>query len=132
MLHRLGSVDLGVGIVAIRNAQSGRTVGVGLRVHGHITNYKGPSIKDVRSQGVKGFVQCGHFADSGGSSDADVRTFWCKKFGIFRNLWCVRTDKGVEPVRTFCRQGGGVNFLRFCADVFYGRPLKINPRLTML
>jgi len=28
----------------------------------------------------------------------------------------------VEPVRTVCRQGG-VNFSRFCADVFYGRPL---------
>jgi len=25
------------------------------------------------------FVQCGHFADKGGSSDADVRTFWSKK-----------------------------------------------------
>jgi len=43
--------------------------------------------------------------------------FWCKKLRIFRNLWCVRTDKGVEPVRT--RE---VNFSRFCADVFYRRP----------
>jgi len=32
---------------------------------------KGLSIKDVRSQG---FIQCGHFADKGGSSDADVCT----------------------------------------------------------
>jgi len=34
--------------------------------------------------------------------------------------------KGFEPVRTFCGQrggGGGINFSRFCADVFYGRPL---------
>jgi len=49
-----------------------------------------PSTKDVRSRG-------------GGSLDADVSTFWCKKHSIFRNLWCVRTDmgeKGVEAVRT--------------------------------
>jgi len=26
-----------------------------------------------------GFVQCGYFADKGGFSDADARTFWCKK-----------------------------------------------------
>jgi len=57
----------------------------------------------------------------GGSSDADVRTFWCKKPRIFRNLWCVFTDKerGVESMRTV----EGVNFSRFCADAFYGRPL---------
>jgi len=29
----------------------------------------------------------------------------------------------VEPVRIFCEQRGGVNFSRFCADVFYGRSL---------
>jgi len=29
----------------------------------------------------------------------------------------------VKAVRTFFRQGGGVNFSRFCADVFYGRSL---------
>jgi len=43
---------------------------------------KGPSIKDVRTQGKVWFFQFGHFVDKGergGSSDADVRTFWCKK-----------------------------------------------------
>jgi len=45
-----------------------------------------------------------------GSSVADVHTFWCKKLGIFRNLWYVRTD-------------GGINFLRFCGDVFSGPDL---------
>jgi len=47
---------------------------------------------------------------------------------IFRNLWCVSSDKGrrrVEPVRTFSRQGGGVNFSRFCVDLLYGRPLTL-------
>jgi len=48
---------------------------------------KEPSIKDIRSWGV---VQCGQ---GGGSSDVDVRTFWCKSHRVFRNLWCVRMDK---------------------------------------
>jgi len=51
---------------------------------------KGPSIKDVGSQGE--FVQFGYFSDKG--VIADVRAFWRKKLRIFRNLWCVRTDKG--------------------------------------
>jgi len=50
----------------------------------------------------------------GVSSDADVRTFWCKNLRIFRNLWYVRTDKG----------GGGQFFTILC-DVFYGRPLRL-------
>jgi len=33
---------------------------------------------------------------------------------------------GVEPLRTFCGQRGGVNFSRFCADALYGRPLIAN------
>jgi len=51
------------------------------------------------------FVQCGHFVDKGGSTEADVRTFWCKKLRIFDNLWGVHTDRGDgggnDPVRTF-------------------------------
>jgi len=39
-------------------------------------------------------VQSGHLRWGGGSLDADARTFWYKKLHIFRNLWCVRTDKG--------------------------------------
>jgi len=59
--------------------------------------YKGLSMKEVRTQ------------RGGSSSDVDVRIFWCKKFRIFRNAWCVRTDtemEGIEPARTFCGQGG--------------------------
>jgi len=63
-----------------------------------------------------------------GSSDADVLTFSCKNFGFFKiyGVSALYMDKGreVEPVRTFCGQGGGVNFLRFRADVFYGRSLR--------
>jgi len=70
---------------------------------------KGRSIKDVRSQG--GF-QYDIFRTRGwGSSDADVRIFWCKRLRIFRNLWCVRTDKRgeeVEPVQTFSGQEGSI------------------------
>jgi len=56
---------------------------------------QGLSIKDVRSQGVSS-------ADKGigGSLDVDIRTFWCKKHRIFRNLWCVRTEKKEGECRT--------------------------------
>jgi len=67
--------------------------------------------KDVRSQG-EGFVQCSHFADKGGSLDADVYTFWYKKTSDFLKFMV-------------CPYGQGDNFPRFCADVFYGRPLTI-------
>jgi len=66
----------------------------------------------------------------GGSSEADVRTFWWKKLQIFLNLWYFRTDKGKGGRRGALRQcgrfsdkGGGNQFSRFCADIFYGRPL---------
>jgi len=36
-------------------------------------------VKDVLSHGMS--VQCGHFSD-GGSSDADVGTYCCKKLRI--------------------------------------------------
>jgi len=74
---------------------------------------KGLCIKDVRSHG-EGDVCPLSSVDKGerSSSDADIRTFWCKKLRISLNLWRVRTDRG-----------RGVNFWRFCADVFYGRPL---------
>jgi len=77
------------------------------------------SIKDVRSQGVGGFVQCGYLRAirEGSSSDADVRTFWYKKLQIFRNLWCVRTDKGgrgLSQYGHFADKGRWrVNFSRF-------------------
>jgi len=69
------------------------------------------SIKAVRSQRGKG---CLSSADKGGSSDVDVRTFWCRNIEYFWILWCVRTDRG---------EGVTVNFSRFCADLLYGWPL---------
>jgi len=44
------------------------------------------------------------------------RIFGAKKTRIFRNLWCDRTD--------LSSANKGVNFSRFCVDVFYGRPLQ--------
>jgi len=52
--------------------------------------------------------------------------FGAKNFKIFEifDVFARTKEEGVEPVRTFCGQEGGkVDFLRFCADVFYGRPL---------
>jgi len=57
----------------------------------------------------------------GGYSEADVRTFWRKELRIFWNLWCIRTDKGIEPVRIFCGQGrGGSIFL--CGRLLWTAP----------
>jgi len=69
---------------------------------------KGPFIKDVRTPEGRGLSS----ADKGSSSDADVRTFICKKLLFFFEI-SVRMDKG-----------RGVNFSRFCADVLYGRSLR--------
>jgi len=56
-----------------------------------------------------------------GSSFADVPTLWCKKLRIFRNLWCVYTDKrGWASADIFRTRG--VNFSQLCG-FFYGRPL---------
>jgi len=64
------------------------------------------------------------FADNGGSLDADFRTFWHKNL---RNLWYVRMKKGgggLSSADIFRKGGRGVNFSRYYADVFYGRPQK--------
>jgi len=44
--------------------------------------------------------------------------FRAKNFGYF-----LKSDKGDEPVETLC--GQRINFLRFCADVFFGQPLTL-------
>jgi len=61
-------------------------------------------------------------ADKGeGFSDADVRTFWCKKQRIFRNYGVSARTRGeeVEPVRTVCGQEWKL--------ILCGRPLWIAP-----
>jgi len=61
------------------------------------------------------------FEQEKGFSDADVRTFLCTKFRIFRNLLCVRADKGGEGLSQcghFSDKGeGGGDFVRTsCMD----------------
>jgi len=99
-----------------------RTASSDLR-YAHI---RGPSIKNVRSHEV---VQCGHFVDKWEwVFRCEHPHFLVLNTSDFWNLWCVRTDKGegIEPVRISCGHAAreGVSFSRFCADFFYGRPLK--------
>jgi len=79
---------------------------------------KRPSTKDVRTQ-KEGVVQCGHFSDKGerGFFRCGRPHFLMQKTRIFRNLWCVHTDKGevVEPVRTVFEQGGRGQFFCLCS-----------------
>jgi len=49
--------------------------------------------------------------------------FVAKKLRNFWYLWCVRTDRGVNILRT----RGGVNFSRFCVDVLWTAP-KASPK----
>jgi len=74
----------------------------------HLTT-SGSSMKDVRSQGRRGCVQCGYFADKKG-------VFRCGRLHFL--VQKIRTSgREVEPVRTKWGQ-----FSRVCEDVFYGRP----------
>jgi len=57
--------------------------------------FKRMSIIDVRSQGEE-VVQFGHFSDKRGRGrglQMWTSAFFDAKKQIFRNLWCVRTDK---------------------------------------
>jgi len=44
-------------------------------------------------------------------SDAEVRIFWCKNFGVFEIYGVSARTRGIEPVRSFCEQGGRGQFL---------------------
>jgi len=84
----------------------------------------GPSIKDVHSQEGGGLSSANILQTRGGS--IQMRTsalFGAKNFGFFEIYGVSARARGVEPVRTFFGHGEGVNFSRFYADVFYGRPV---------
>jgi len=57
--------------------------------------------------------------------------FGAKNFD-FRKLWCIRTDngRGLNQCGHFVDKGERVNFSRICVDVFYGRPLSWNVRMS--
>jgi len=58
--------------------------------------------------------------------------FECKNLGFFEVYDVSARTREVELVRTFCGMEKGVNFLRFYADVFYGRLLpSINSMANM-
>jgi len=78
------------------------------------------SIKDVRSR--RGLFS----ADKGGSSDADVHTFWCKKktLHLSKLMVCLHRQGG-KPVRT-----RGVNFSRFYAAIFMDGLLRYSALAT--
>jgi len=91
--------------------------------------HKGPSIKDVRSQGE--FVQFGHFANKGGSSDADVRTFWNKKHRIFKIYGVfarARGGRGWASEDIMRTRGEGGQFF----EIFCGRLLWTAPKLSVV
>jgi len=54
--------------------------------------------------------------------------FLCKKLRIFEIYGVSARTRGLNQ----CRQGVGVNFSRFGADVFYGRPLMSLITITFL
>jgi len=57
-----------------------------------------------------------------GLSDADVRTFWCE---LSKVMMC-RMDKERGRLSQYGYfSDKWVNFSRFCANVFYGRPLAL-------
>jgi len=68
----------------------------------------GERVCPVRTFYVQGDFRCG------------CSHFFAQKLRIFRNLWCVRTDKGkLSQCGHFANKGGGD---RIFADVLYGRP----------
>jgi len=71
------------------------------------------------------FVQCGHFADKGNSTD--VRTYlYIKTSNFSKFILCPHGQRGggLSQCGHFSdKEGREVNFSRFCADIFYGRLL---------
>jgi len=88
--------------------------------------WKTSAVRDEGSCPMRSFF--GQGGGGGDFSDADVRTFWCKKLPIFRNLWYARTEKGSQFVAILCIYGMParkrvVSLSRFCVGILYWRPL---------
>jgi len=89
-----------------------------------IMKRKGLSIKDVRSHG--GELSSADILQTRGVLQMRTSALFEAKILDFSKFIVCSHGKGEgdEPVRIFCRQGGGgVNISRICVDVFYGRPL---------
>jgi len=68
---------------------------------------KGLSIKDVRTQGRGGLSSAVYFSDKGSSSDADVRTCWCKNFEFFEIYGCPYGQGELSQCGRFADKDGG-------------------------
>jgi len=87
--------------------------------------FRGRPYKTCPHSAVRGgFVQCGHFADKGVLQMRTSKLFGEKISDFSKFIVRSHGQRGMgEPVRIFCHfadKEGGVNFSRFCADVFYG------------
>jgi len=76
----------------------------------------------VRSQEGLSSADIFRTRGSGGSSDADDRTFWSKKTSDFSKFMVCSHGCQSREIELM-RSGEGSIFQRFCADVFYGRHL---------
>jgi len=89
-------------------------------------------MKDIRSQGGLSSADISRTRGNGGVFRCGLpHCLVQKNFGISKFMACQAKAEDLrikaerfESVRAFCEQGRGVvSFSRFCADVFYGRPL---------
>jgi len=97
-------------------------------------SFRNKTLAVIKDSAVRGICPVRTFFGQGreGSSDADVRTFWCKKLRIVRNLWCVGTDKGVEPMWTFIEQGvRGSIFCDIVRKFFMDGPLYLDNEISI-
>jgi len=73
-------------------------------------------IKDFHNQRS---VQCGHFSDKGGDSDAIVRTFWWKNLQIFDILVC---SHGQDESNWASADNGSQFFVSLCGHLLWMAP----------
>jgi len=75
---------------------------------------------------LRGIVQCGLFRTRGvlqmwTSALFGAKIIWFSKFMVYPH----RQGKGLSQSDILRTRGKGVSFSRFCADIFFGRPLTI-------
>jgi len=76
-----------------------------------------------QSGGCGGFVQCGHFADKGGSLQLRTPHFLAQKPSNFSKFMVCPRREGGCPVRTFCGQKERGQFFAFlCGRLLWTAP----------
>jgi len=80
---------------------------------------------DNKMSAVRGVCPVHTFCGQRGcSSDVDICIFWHQNFGFFKIYGVPAQTRRLSQCEYFADKGG-VNFSRFCADVFYGRSLSL-------